>query len=295
MATDRSVFDVLIIGGESIIGSALLNSYLKDDLKVWSTTRKAEKINEQCFFLNFENEFIGNSLPDVYFKTVFICVGVTSIKQCTDEPVRSSLVNIKNTVAVAEYFINKGSFVVYLSTGAVFDGELAFSETDETVNPRTEYGKQKAKAEKLLFSFTSKMLAIIRLSKVIQPDMPLIQNWIRDIKSGISISPFSDMVIAPVALDLVVSFLKKIATQQIPGIHHLSANKDISYFNVALYIAGILGIDQKMILPGSYNNAGILWIPQNTTLNCSRLGEIGMFSPSPLNAFHQLMQLQLSN
>lgn len=293
MITVKPTVDILVIGGESIIGSALLKSYFNEPVKVWSTTRKPEKTDDKCFLLDFENVFIEESLPDIFFKTVFICVGITKVQLCSEDPIRSSLINVHNTVAVAKYFAEKGSFVVYLSTGAVFDGNLPYSEPNELVNPQREYGRQKAEAENLLFPLSIKQLAIIRLSKVIQPDMPLFNNWIRDLKAEISISPFVDMVIAPVSLDLVVEGLTKIAAKQIPGMHQLSANKDISYYDCALYLADKLTINPQLILPISYKTRPNLWSPPNTTMNCSRLQEIEMISPSPFEAFDPLLKSYL--
>ena len=77
MITVKPTVDILVIGGESIIGSALLKSYFNEPVEVWSTTRKPEKTDDKYFLLDFENVFIEESLPDIFFKTVFICVGIT--------------------------------------------------------------------------------------------------------------------------------------------------------------------------------------------------------------------------
>lgn len=293
MNSDNDI-DILIIGGESIIGEALAKRYKEEKAEVWITTRNIEKINTRCLFFDLRHNFPEQKLPEGSIKVAFICAAITSISQCNAEPEKSRLVNVENTVSVIKQLLERGTFTVFLSTSAVFDGELPFSKINEPTKPRTIYGQQKAETEASLLAIGSDRLAIVRLSKVIYPNMPLVISWINNLKSGTLIRSFSDMVIAPVSLDLVLLFLGKIADLQIPGIHHLSSSTDISYYNAALHIADVLEIDQKLIEPDSYKNAGIEWTAKNATLDCQGLQNIGLDSPSPFEALNSILHSYLS-
>jgi hypothetical protein len=65
----------------------------------------------------------------------------------------------------------------------VFDGLSSFSKIDQPLNPKTEYGKQKAEAEKQLLSL-GKSITVVRFTKIIGFEMTLLKDWIRTLKSN---------------------------------------------------------------------------------------------------------------
>ncbi len=282
-------FEVLIVGGDSVIGSALVDAYTKAGTDVWKTTHHKSSVNNRCFFVDLENDFPEAFFPDKTVKLAFICAAVTSIAVCNAEPERTKKINVDNTLAVVQYLLKQGAFVVFLSSNAVFDGELAFPKIDQSTNPLTVYGKQKAAAEKKLKSLGGEHLAILRISKVIHPKWPLLLQWVSDLKNGSAVYPFADMVMAPVSVAYSVSVLQEIGERKIAGMYHLSANVDITYEAAALYIAGKLSADEKLIIPVSYKEKGITHSLKHSTLNCGELQQFGLDTPSPFMAFDNLI------
>ena len=61
--------------------------------------------------------------------------------------------------------------------------------------PVSEYGRQKARTEAALRQHMDRgaPVAILRLAKVVSPDMPLIDGWIEALAAGKPIRAFRDM------------------------------------------------------------------------------------------------------
>ncbi len=277
---------ILIVGGDGKIGSQLVKIYKDSLISVLQTTRHIEKVNERNIFLDLSHDTLSWPLPYPKIDIVFFCASITSIDYCEKEPIISNRVNVENTLKLLNKFSDSGAFVVYISSNAVFNGDKPFSEYNETPDPKTEYGAQKAIVESELLKMNHGAgVAIVRFGKVITPNMPLISNWISKLKNEESITAFFDMFMAPISIDFAVNLLTIIAQKKMSGIVQGSAYRDISYVEAANYIAKKIGVSTNLVQQLSYKSAGISYSPKNTTLNSSRLKELNITTPSPLEAF----------
>lgn len=207
---------------------------------------------------------------------------------CQVNPETTRQVNVLNTVALAKRLVNRGAFVIFLSTNTVFDGDTPFVKPTDPVNPQTEYGRQKAEAEEQLQIFKDK-ISVVRFNKVITPDMLLFNGWVRDLKTRKQIHPFSDMVMAPLSLEFVVKVLLQVSKSQLPGITQASAAEDVTYTYAAKYISKKLGVEQKLIRPISYQEVGIPFSPSHTTLDSTRLSTFGLNPPTITKVLDQFL------
>jgi dTDP-4-dehydrorhamnose reductase len=192
------------------------------------------------------------------------------------------------TIVLAKRLVEARVFVVFLSTNLVFDGETPFAKPTDPLNPQTEYGRQKAEAEAQFLTW-GEQTAIVRFSKVLSPDMPLFLGWIRDLKAGKVIHPFSDMVMAPVSFAFAIKVLLQVTEKRLPGIFHVSANQDVSYALAAQHIARKMSVEMELVQPMSYRESGLTFAPPNTTLDSNRLVELGLRVPDAGDAFGKLI------
>jgi dTDP-4-dehydrorhamnose reductase len=273
-----SLNNILVVGGDSNIGKCLVESLKTVGSDIFSTTCFPKNVNERCFYLDLSDDIDKWQMPLVSIKTVFICAAITSHEQCKLNPEYSWRVNVHGTVRLATRLVESGAFVIFLSSNAVFNGELPFAKHSDSVSPQTEYGSHKAETEEQLLKM-GKKVAIVRFSKVITPEMPLIKSWIDDLRNRKVIHPFSNMMIAPVPIAFAVSVLKKVALKQVSGIIQVSADRDLTYANLAKHLVQKLGLDEDLIKSISYKETGLKYAAKNTTLDCSRLLELGLNLP----------------
>lgn len=291
--TAKSAKHVLVVGADATLGRSLSSAYEEMDIPLWKTTRQQSHAGPWSLFLDLSEDMAQWPLPRESIGVAFLCAAVTSQKLCQLEPEFTRKINVSGTVVLARRLVEAGAFIVFPSTNLVFDGGAPFMKSEDIVTPQTEYGRQKAEAESQLLQLGNR-IAIVRFSKIIAPGMPLLMNWIHDLKAGKSIHPFSDMMMAPISLTFATNVLCHIAENKISGITQMSAANDVTYAECARYIARKLCIDPDLIEPISYKESGIHFSPQHTTLDSTRLVEFGLPSPPPLNAIDQLLSLTSS-
>lgn len=221
----------------------------------------------------------------------FICAARTSIRECESDPAGTARVNVDAAAALSERLSGHTGITVFLSTNMVFDGGQAVVGPDSPARPRTEYGRQKAAAERAVLAREGG--AVLRLSKVIGPIPALFENWVRDLRGGRNISPFSDMNFAPVTLAGAVQVIAGVAAQRMTGVSQYSASRDISYRDAALRLATHLDADSALVGAASARQAGLLpqFVPKHTTLDCSRIGSaLGKDAPDPIAVLDEVFE-----
>lgn len=261
----------LVVGADGLIGRALVDHLAHVGEERIGTTRRPDTISDGRIFLDLSEE-ISEWRPPRQVSVVYLCAAVTALKRCRMDPAASGIVNIYNTVALAKLLIARKTFVVAPSTNLVFDGSVPFRKADDPLCPTTEYGRQKAEAHRQLLDLGVR-ISIVRLSKVIGPNMPLITGWIQALKNNEAIHPVSNMVIAPVALSFAVQVLHRVAERRMCGIIQVSPEEDVTYEQIARHIARRIGADSELVQAIRWEEAGLDLeaVPSHTTLDTTRL------------------------
>lgn len=251
----------LVIGGDGLIGDSLVRALRTSNPNVYMTSRKQKARDPRILFLDLE----GN--PEELFKdgriqriaacgrlTAFISAAITKIADCEQDPVRSRLVNVTNTVELGKRLLCMGAGVIFISSNSVFSGLQTFPTESSRPEPYTNYGRQKAESEQALRGIHASMthappLMIVRLTKVLARINPLIASWIENLRAGIAISAFEDRRFSPISIGSTVESLIKIAESWNDGIYHLSGSRDLSYYDFARLLASSFGADSDLVIP----------------------------------------------
>ena len=138
-----------MVGADSKIGSCLANYLISKGERVLLTTRRRETVSDSRIFLDLSNDVENwRIIEDI--SVAYLCAAVTSIAKCRTMPLESYIVNVRNTLILAKNLISRSTFLVFPSTNLVYDCKRPFLKAEEPLNPRTEYGRQKAEVEKHL-------------------------------------------------------------------------------------------------------------------------------------------------
>ncbi len=272
----------LIIGGDGTIGKALAVRLAAAGIDVVGTTRRAGSVESGRAFLDLADDPRAWQ-PPYWPDMAYLCAAVTDVSACQERENETRRVNVTNTVALANRLVAEGAFVVFVSTNAVFDGTRPFRRADEAVCPTTAYGRQKAEAERLLLTL-GRSVAGLRLTKVLHPEQSLFVGWKRGLSKRHPVRPYSDMVLAPVSIDLVGETLMRIGQAGEPGLYQLSGDGDIGYVDAARHMARRLGAGAELVEPTTSRNGGLKFHPfRYTSLDTSRV--TSQFGIDPPNAF----------
>jgi dTDP-4-dehydrorhamnose reductase len=257
--------DILIVGVDGLIGSALAERATQQGIHWTGTSRRQEHERKKVVFLDLARE---ESVADfsVPSRVAYFCAAATNLRQCEDDFPGTFKINVEQTFRLAKNLATSGTALVFLSTNLVFDGSSPRIGVDAPVAPQTAYGRQKAGMEKLLRKEFEKV-AVVRLTKVVHPRLPLFQKWRADLRTGLTISPMSDLVFSPIELSLVTRELLALAVNFRSGIYQLSGDQDVTYLEAAQLLAATLGIDSEKIAPKTCAEAGLsVRNPPYTTL-----------------------------
>ena len=124
-----------------------------------------------------------------HYNAVVFCAADTKLADCEEHPEVTAKINVEATIALANFLRLRGAHLLLLSTNQVFDGSLPNRKVSEQVCPVNEYGRQKAEAERLILQMPRS--AVLRLTKVVHSDLPLLKQWESSLQAGQPIEAFN--------------------------------------------------------------------------------------------------------
>ncbi|MDP6781874.1 MAG: sugar nucleotide-binding protein [Alphaproteobacteria bacterium] len=287
---------VLVIGANGQVGSAALGYLAGRGHEVSGTTRRVSGENEKHLFLDLglpPQEW--PDLPPV--DAAVICTAMTRIDECEDDPDGAAVVNLHAPVALAEKLTRQGTTVVFLSTTGVFDFTRPYRRRDESPCPVSAYGRQKAEAEARILALDGKT-AVLRLTKIMGPDMPLLKAWRDDLAAGREITAYEDAFIAPITAAFAARMICEVVSGGAEGVFHASGDEDVPYTVLAEQLVRAMGADLSLVktVEGGLPHYPTANAPRYTTLDMSREGEMfGVPAPSSLATMRETVEFLASN
>ncbi len=264
---------VLIVGGDGQVGSALVTALPNLGWTVMATTRRETPIPETKS-VQLDLSAPPEEWPELpAVETAVICTAMTDQQGCEDNPTASATINRDGPVALACQLNAAGTFVLSLSTVGVFNGSAPQRRHEERPDATITYGQHKAAAERDMLA--ARTAAVLRPSKVVGPDMPLLKNWISKLRASETITAFSDVTIAPISVPFIVTLIDRILRLKKLGIYQASGDEDVSYVAFANILCKAMKVSPALCEVRAANNISS---SQCTTLDMSvekRLFELG--------------------
>lgn len=223
-------------------------------------------------------------LPDS-IGVAYVCAARAGLEECERWPGETRQINVDATGALVDRLVERGAFVVYLSSNRVFDGSRPHVSAADATCPVTEYGRQKECAEQRVLSHGGRA-AVVRLTKVLSRPHALFESWRRDLEGGATVHPFVDLSIAPVSVPFTVEAIERVGARNVAGITQVSSSEDLRYQEVAARLAVTLGVRANLVQPVLAADRGVasgVAVPY-TSLDTSSLAPIGLTAPDPWEA-----------
>ncbi len=146
---------VLITGSNGMLGKALVETFKED--KLYGIGKGSVPKNRAPGFFEYEccditdrdqvTRLVSRIRPDV----VVHAAAFTQVDDCERERDKAMVVNFTGTTHVADAARENGSFLIFISTDYVFDGEKKTPYREEdAARPLSVYGESKLEAENYL-------------------------------------------------------------------------------------------------------------------------------------------------
>ncbi len=271
--------NVLLVGGDALIGGALASALNARGDRVVRTTRRTLPTPDDGWMALDLLAPLPSHLPAC--EVAFFCAAVAGFKACRNAPQLSAQVNVSAPSALAARLVANGARVVLLSTSAVLDCAEPRMRADRPYAPRGVYGAQKAAAERAFLSLGA-AASVLRLAKVLTRDDPRILEWTSALREGRAVDAFYDHRISPLTLDDAVAALVALADAAASGLYQASAADDLSYAELASELARRLGAASSLVRSGP----AARFIPADeitpfTSLDSTRLTALSGILPQP--------------
>src|SRR6185437_3763849 len=239
---------VLIVGGDSEIGAAAYRAMQAQGIAAAATTRRSDLVSAGRPFLDLAADFDLFEAP-LQTTAVCICAAIARIAACAGDPQGTAFINVDRTLALADKFLIRGIYVLFLSTNQVFDGQTPNVAPDAPYSAVSEYGRQKARTEAALRERMARgaPAGILRLAKVVSTRMTLLDGWIASLSAGKPIDAFYDMTLAPTPTDLVSTAIIALLRDRLPGIFQFTGPRDVSYAEVGRFLAAYCKADLLLV------------------------------------------------
>jgi dTDP-4-dehydrorhamnose reductase len=234
---------VMVIGGDGTIGNALVSALAESGDEVIATSRRKSPDSAR-FFLDLADD-IPQKLPDC--DVAIICAALARFSDCRNNPALAHKINVMAPATIARRLSERGTKIILLSTGAVYDAFTPRIIADRPPNPRTVYGAQKAEAEGAILPLGPQM-SVLRLTKLLYPEFPLIARWARALANSENIRAFANHAMSPITLQDAIETIIGIATSAAGGLFQISGAADISYLNAAKHVATRIGAPEELVI-----------------------------------------------
>ena len=253
---------LLLIGGNSSLAKSF-KSYLKKNSINIKYLESNRNLNSEIF-LDLNNKSSFNNIPD-NINIAIIFAGITSIDFCENHKNIAEKINLENTKILVEKLNNKNIKCLILSSSSVFGNSTQNNGEHDKKEPNTFYGSLKSQLEEEIKE--NKLNCIIRLTKVILPEMLLIRSWINDLKMNKSINAYSNLFISPISNISLNEMICDWVKFGYSGIYHLTSNNQLSYYDLIKYISKKLNLNHSKIKSLDCSD-NLFFKPKKSYLDC---------------------------
>jgi len=263
----------LVTGSAGLIGHQVVKD-LSESHEVFSCYNKSKPEHGNIIKMDLLNhEMISNVMSEKKPDVVIHLGAMTAVDLCDAQQDNALKINSQATEILAKECSKINSFMVYVSTDYVFDGNSGWYEENDATNPLGFYGKSKLLGEKSIQNFSSNW-CIARTSTPfgLHPTKKSFPIWvIENLQKQKQIDVLTDQFTSPTYVPSLSRMLIEISERHLTGIIHVAGASKISRYEMASLVSDKLGLDGKLLREISIND--IKWEaqrPKDSSLNVSK-------------------------
>lgn len=244
---------ILVFGGSGLVGNTFTN-YGKSifDISYSYNTNNSKIDNTKSFKIDFLSgtEKISDIIKETDPDVIIHMVAYPSVDFCEENHELANELHVNVTKKIAEKASSNNSKLIFLSTDAVFGGELHKKYVeDDLANPVNYYGVTKLNAEKIILQNPNNV--VLRTSVIYGwHTKSRFTSWILDyLKEKKPVDPFIDQYSCPTLVDDLAKSLIKVINQDVCGLFHASGKSCINRYDFAVKLSKKFGYDENLIVP----------------------------------------------
>jgi len=267
----------LVTGSAGLVGQQVVKDLSKSNqvFSCYNESKSEYGIPMKMDLLN--HEMISSVLLETEPDVVIHLGAMTGVDLCEKEGSMAFDINTKATQTIAQQCSISNTFLVYVSTDYVFDGNFGMYKEDDVANPLGFYGKSKLEGEKAVQNFSTNW-CIARTSTPfgLHPTKKSFPMWvIENLQKQKQIDVLIDQFTSPTYIPNLSRMLIEISERRITGIIHTAGASKISRYQMASIVSDKLNLDGTLLKQISMNK--MKWVaqrPKDSSLDVSRASSI---------------------
>ena len=252
-SSEKKRMNILVTGANGQLGTALRAlSRTSGDRWIFTDVRQAPGV-ETIYLDAADCTAVRLVCASEKIDVIINCVAYTDVEKAEEDQLTADLLNRAVPACLAGVAQESGVFLIHISTDYVFRGDRPVPYTEEAVvGPTGVYGATKLAGERAVLTSGCRFL----LFRTAWLYSPWGRNFVRTMLGAMASRPcvrvVYDQVGSPTyALDLAELICRIVADRDFdrPGIYHYSGEGAVSWYDFAMAIRELSGLQACEVLP----------------------------------------------
>jgi dTDP-4-dehydrorhamnose reductase len=273
---------LFITGGSGLMGSKVAEIALASGNEVFcGYARNEPEYGKGIKFDLLDQTGIEDLVKKIAPDVIIHSAALTDVDRCECDKELAYKINVDGTRAVASAAEKAGSFLVYVSTDYVFDGNRGMYREEDKTNPISYYGYTKLLGEQFCSGCIART-SVIFGSRPARGKINFALWLLSSLKSGRQVRVVTDQFITPTLNNNLAKMVLEVADKRLVGIYNLAGATRLSRYDFALELAKEFDLDPSLILPSKMDE--LKWAakrPMDSSLDTSKAKRELMEKPLP--------------
>lgn len=296
---ERKIMRVYITGIAGMLGSSLAKA-LRGTYEVFGSDLIPVSIfGCSCQQMDLLNEnSLKNHIVEVKPDVLIHTVAMVNVDLCEMQPNQARLLNSELTGRVAKLCKEYCIKMVYISTDAVFDGEMKglYAETDK-IHPLNVYGKTKADGESRTLHLDNGLVLRTNIYGMNIQNKKSFGEWIVcALKNGETLNMFTDVLFSPILTTDFSEIVCLSIKNDLRGIYHVCATGSVSKYEFGIAVKDIFNIKSGHILPCISSSMGFAALrSKNMGMSNQKIcRELHISIREPIESIYEFLRINMA-
>ena len=276
METKECPVKLLVTGASGLLGSKIIQLATKKGFQVYSAyhqnlPKQGTPVQFDISRKNCVEKAFKKIRPDI----VVHAAALTHVDRCETQKELAWRINVQGTENIVKSCEQHQSYLTYVSTDYVFNGEKGNYRETDLPTPINYYGTTKLKGEEYVQNLTQGNC--IARTSVVYGSIPATGKtnfalWLLDkLRRDEEVRIVTDQTNSPTLNTNLADMILEIVERRLMGIYHLAGRTALSRFDFAKTLAAEFSLNTKLIKPATSRE--ISWTarrPHNSSLNVTK-------------------------
>jgi dTDP-4-dehydrorhamnose reductase len=292
--------NILITGITGMLGKAVYR-YFKEfgNYNLFGISRQSNYniSGVQMFYGDLSSVDFLKTMSHIAFNTIIHCSAEVNVNLCEtdkDSAYKSNVISTKNIFSLL-----KSQKYIYISTDAVFDGQIGNYSESSNVKPLNYYAETKLLGENSVKEIVDNYY-ILR-TNIYGFNIPMkssLFEWgYSELNNDKSVNGFSNMFFNPMYVGQLASLIERIVTDEVRfGTYNVGASDKISKYDFLAKIASDFNFTSNAVVPVEFDQKKfVAKRALNTTLDVSKIQSVFKDFDFSINTGFSMLKKDLKN